>query len=281
MEKKGLNLPQDIIADLASFLETEIQAGRRLAPLDGEAVACFLSIPETPKHAQKPQHHERTASKSASSNTTIQPIVASDTSGSPPKKTLKEVAQAVADCECCERFKARTQSVPGSGKSTQPDILFIGDAPESEDEASGQPFSGKAGELLTNMIRAMGYNRDEVFITHIVKCRTADNRQPTHAEVMACLPWLAQQVRLIQPACIVVLGDAALRGLENNPQLDVNNVHGIWRKFENIPVMPTFHPEYLLRFPTAKRHAWEDLKTVLTHLGRTPPKTAKQKPPKT
>lgn len=257
MEAKGLNVQKEIITCLTSFLEAEIQAGRRLAPLDGEAVARFLAMPESPERTQKPT-----------------PLL-------PQQKTVKEIAQAVAKCQRCDLFKTRTQTVPGSGKSNQPDILFIGDAPEAEDDAGGQPFTGKAGELLTNMITAMGYDRDEVFITPIAKCRPPENRAPTHDEVSTCLTWLNNQIRLIQPACIVVLGDVALRGLENNPRLDVNNVHGIWRKFGTIPVMPTFHPDYLLRFPAAKRQAWDDLKIVLKHLDKTPPNRAKKQPPKT
>ena len=276
-----MNIPKDIITSLASYLETEIQAGRRLVSLDVDAVASFLAIPDSAKRILKPTPHTPLARATDVLHAVQQPITALDKPASPQLKTIKEIAEAVASCECCERFGMRKQAIPGSGKSERPDILFVGDTPEPEDEASGQPFSGQAGELLTKMINAMGYDRDEVFITHIVKCRNPANRQPTHVEVTACPPWLSEQIRLIQPTCIVVLGDVALRGLENNPRLDVNNVHGIWRKFENIPVMPTFHPEHLLRFPAAKKHAWEDLKNVLTRLGRTRPKPITKKSPKT
>lgn len=244
-------------------------------PLDDDTVTGFLAITEHAKQPLIPEPRTQTLDSFAKAAALSQkPLPHPEP---PPIQTLDEIIEAVAQCDKCELHKIRLQTVPGEGRRNQPDILFVGEAPGTEDDASGLPFVGKAGKLLTDMITAMGYNRDEVFITHTVKCRTPENRAPEAAEITACLPWLRNQVRLIKPVCIVALGDAALRGLENNPRLDVNKDHGIWRKFEGIPVMPTFHPNYLLRFPVAKRHAWEDLKTVLKYLGKTPPKPTKKK----
>lgn len=276
-----MNLPKNIIDSLAFFLETEIQAGRRLAPLNDEAVVSFLAIPEHEK--QRVKAAPRTQNTPPPAKLEFLPPTPLPTPEPPPIQTLEEIAEAVASCERCDLHKTRSKSVPGDGRPNRPDILFINEKPENENkkDADGQPIIGEAEQLLTNMISAMGYSRQEIFITSSVKCHAPSNQKPKLGEVKACLPWLRNQIRLIQPACIVTLGDAALRGLENNPRLDVNKEHGIWRKFEGIPVMPTLHLDELIRHKTAKRTAWEDLKIVLKHLGKTPPKPATKKSPKT
>jgi DNA polymerase len=149
--------------------------------------------------------------------------------------------------------------------------MFVGEGPGEDEDARGEPFVGPAGQLLTKMIAAMGYEREQVFIANIVKCRPPKNRVPEPAEIEACTPWLERQIALIRPKCLVALGATAFKGLTGNMKVNITNVRGIWHKHGDIPLMPTFHPAYLLRMPPAKKSAWEDLKKVLEFLGKSPP----------
>ncbi|HRV31355.1 MAG TPA: uracil-DNA glycosylase, partial [Kiritimatiellia bacterium] len=163
----------------------------------------------------------------------------------------------------------RKNTVPGQG-ALNPDIMFVGEGPGADEDAQGLAFVGRAGQLLTKMIAAMGYTREQVFIGNIVKCRPPNNRVPTPEEMAGCIPYLKQQIAIIQPKYIVCLGATAARGLVQETQ-GITKVRGQWREFEGIPVMLTFHPAYLLRDGSKKKYAWDDLKAVLARLGKTPP----------
>ncbi len=182
---------------------------------------------------------------------------------------LGAVAARIADCRRCPLHATRTQTVPGQG-APGPEILFVGEAPGADEDRQGLAFVGRAGQLLTRMIAAMGYSRDAVFIANILKCRPPDNRAPLPEEMETCLPFLREQIALLQPQVIVCLGATAVKGLLGET-IGITKLRGQWRTFDGIDVMPTFHPAYLLRNPSAKREAWEDLKAVLARLGRTPP----------
>ena len=177
---------------------------------------------------------------------------------------LESIARLIGACEACSLSKTRTRVVPGVGRLS-PDVMFIGEGPGADEDRQGLPFVGRAGELLTKMIAAMGYAREEVFIANVVKCRPPDNRKPTPQEMSACMPYLRRQVELVKPKTIVALGATAVQGLFNTTQ-GINSLRGRWMTFQGIPVMPTFHPAYLLRMPVAKRDAWSDLKQVMARL---------------
>lgn len=179
------------------------------------------------------------------------------------------MAKKARACKRCDLHKERKQAVPGQG-SPAPDILFVGEAPGADEDEQGLAFVGAAGQLLTQMITAMGYSRDEVFIANIAKCRPPGNRPPLPEEMAACLPYLKEQIRLLAPKVIVALGATSVKGLLN-PEVTISRLRGQWQSFEGIPLMPTFHPAYLLRNPSAKHDVWADLKAVLTRLGRQPP----------
>lgn len=182
--------------------------------------------------------------------------------------SLEKVAGEVARCTRCVLHKTRTQPVPGQG-NPHPEILFVGEAPGADEDEQGLAFVGAAGQLLTRMIVAMGYTREEVFIANILKCRPPNNRQPLPEEMDCCLPFLKRQIAQLQPKVIVALGAVAVRGLLKLE--GISKLRGRWLEFEGIPLMPTYHPAYLLRNPPAKKEVWEDLQTVLKKLGRTPP----------
>jgi DNA polymerase len=177
---------------------------------------------------------------------------------------LAAIASECAACRLCELVNGRNKVVPGQGNPNRPPIMFIGEAPGADEDAQGLAFVGRAGQLLTKMIAAMGYTRDEVFIANICKCRPPNNRTPTPAEMAACLPFLKRQIAAVRPRFIVALGNTAIQGLLG--ETGILRIHGNWREFEGIPLMPTFHPAYLLRCPPAKRGCWEDLKLVMARL---------------
>jgi DNA polymerase len=185
---------------------------------------------------------------------------------------LAQVTAAITACRKCVLCQERTNVVPGQGNPVSPDILFIGEAPGADEDRQGLAFVGRAGQLLTKMITAMGYTREEVFIANICKCRPPNNRPPTPDEMEACLPYLKEQIRIIRPRTIVAMGNTAILGLLGST--GITRLRGNWVTFEGIPLMPTLHPSYLLRFPTVKRDAWNDLKKVLKQLGRPVPSPA-------
>ena len=185
------------------------------------------------------------------------------------KDTLASITAEIAACQACALAPTRTNTVPGQG-ALRPDIMFIGEGPGADEDEQGLAFVGRAGQLLTKMIEAMGYTREQVFIGNIVKCRPPGNRVPTPEEMEGCIPYLKRQIAVIQPKLIVCLGATAARGLVQET-LPIGKARGQWRQFEGIPVMLTFHPAYLLRDPRQKVPCWADLKAVLARLGKTPP----------
>jgi DNA polymerase len=152
------------------------------------------------------------------------------------------------------------------------EVCFVGEGPGADEDLRGEPFVGAAGKLLDRMIVAMGYRREDVYICNIVKCRPPNNRKPEPFEVSACAPFLANQLALIKPRVLVALGATALLGLIGSTE-GITRARGKWKLYKGTtPLMPTFHPAYLLRNPAAKRDVWEDLQGVMRHLGRPTPR---------
>jgi DNA polymerase len=179
-------------------------------------------------------------------------------------------ANANACVLCADLATCRQNVVFGVG-NTRTELMFVGEAPGADEDREGEPFVGRAGQLLTKMIQAMGYKRSEVYIANILKCRPPNNRPPLPEEMERCLPFLRQQIALIRPKVIVCLGATAVRGLLA-VETSISRMRGNWYSFEGVEVMPTFHPAYLLRNPSAKREVWQDLQAVMARLGRTVPK---------
>lgn len=179
---------------------------------------------------------------------------------------LESIATMISGCTKCSLHQSRNKTVPGQGCQS-PDIMFIGEAPGADEDRQGKAFVGRAGQLLTKMIEAMGYRREQVFIGNILKCRPPGNRKPLPVEMETCMPYLKRQINVLQPKVIITLGGTAAEGL-----FDVNTgitrLRGKWLSFEGIDVMPTYHPAYLLRNPAAKRETWQDLQAALRRLGR-------------
>lgn len=179
---------------------------------------------------------------------------------------LDELAQQVAACTQCPLHAGRTQTVYGAG-SPDADLMFIGEGPGAEEDAQGLPFVGRSGQLLTKMIEAVGLTREKVYIANVVKCRPPSNRTPGPDEAAACWGYLQRQIEIIEPKVIVVLGNAATKALLDT-KVGITKLRGQWREVWGIPVMPTFHPAYLLRQYTVenRRRVWSDLKAAVERL---------------
>ena len=165
----------------------------------------------------------------------------------------------VANCTNCTLSQHRTNTVFGSGNENT-DILFIGEGPGAEEDRQGLPFVGKAGQLLESMIHALGYEREQVYITNIVKCRPPQNRDPTHIEAKSCAPYLRRQIELIEPRVMIALGRVAAQLLLDTEQ-SLSKLRSKIYKYRStdIDLIVTYHPAYLLRKPTEKEKSWEDL----------------------
>ncbi|MDQ3625795.1 MAG: uracil-DNA glycosylase [Verrucomicrobiota bacterium] len=186
---------------------------------------------------------------------------------------LAPVRARVLVCTRCPHLAAsRTQTVFGIG-NPDAEVMFIGEAPGADEDRQGEPFVGKAGQLLTKIIKAMGFNREEVYIANVLKCRpdtpgaASGNRPPSLAEMQTCLPYLAEQIEIVQPKVLVALGATAVEGLlgTRGPMRDLR---GKWHSYQETPLMITYHPSYLLRnqTPTEKRKVWEDMLLVLERI---------------
>jgi uracil-DNA glycosylase family 4 len=184
---------------------------------------------------------------------------------------LAVVRSDLGDCRRCKLAAGRTNLVFGVGDPGA-ELMFVGEGPGADEDLRGEPFVGKAGQLLTRMIEAMGYRREQVYIANVVKCRPPDNRDPEPEEIEACEPFLKAQIEAVRPRVIVALGKFAAHTLLRS-SIPITRLRGQWSEYQGVKLMPTFHPAYLLRSPQEKGKAWEDLKQVLVALGKTlPPK---------
>lgn len=176
------------------------------------------------------------------------------------KISWSQLLDEVYACEKCRLCQTRTNVVPGEGRADAK-LMVIGEGPGRDEDMQGRPFVGRSGELLTRMLRAIGLERDEVYICNVVKCRPPQNRTPEPDEAEACLNYLRAQVALVRPRVIVLLGRTACR-YTLNQEISVTREHGRWYERKGVWFMPTYHPSALLRDPTKKRDAWEDFQKI-------------------
>jgi uracil-DNA glycosylase family 4 len=246
-----------------------------------QATPASSARPFTPS-ASVASRWSKAAMPTASPTPTFNPL--------PPPLPAKEKEAAMAAlrkrvlaCVKCEHLAASRQTVVFGVGDIHAKIMFIGEAPGADEDHQGEPFVGRAGELLTKIIVAMGLSRETVFIANILKCRpdtpgqTAGNRKPRPEEMATCIPWLEEQINIIQPQVMVALGATAVEGLLGKTAAGITRLRGTWQSYRGIPLMPTYHPAYLLRNQaiTEKRKVWEDMMLAMEKAGY--PISAKQR----
>ena len=221
-----------------------------------------------PQPALEVPRHQTTPSSPPSADSLFSEAAPTAPSLAKSSETLEQIWTDIGECTRCGLCEGRTQVVNTHGNRNAR-LMFVGEAPGADEDAQGKPFVGRAGQLLTKMIEAMGMKRENVIIGNVNRCRPPGNRQPTLEEAAICRPFLFREIAAIQPEVIVVMGNTALRNLLEERE-GISRVRGKFRDFRGIKVMPTFHPAYLLRDPSKKRETWEDLKMVRDFLEGTP-----------
>lgn len=182
-------------------------------------------------------------------------------------ENLPALREFIGDCQRCKLAPLRTNLVFGVG-NPDAELMFVGEGPGADEDARGEPFVGRAGQLLTDIIeRGMGLTRNQVYICNVIKCRPPENRNPEADEVASCEPFLFRQIELVQPKVIVGLGTFAVQALLK-VKTPISKLRGKWQEVRGVRMMPTFHPAYLLRNPAEKRLVWADIQDVMKELGR-------------
>jgi len=197
----------------------------------------------------------------------VRPIGESRTTAGEPcrTETLEDIRSDLGDCCRCGLGQTRDRLVFGIGNPAAR-LVLVGEAPGKEEDRRGEPFVGEAGQLLDRILKAMGLDRSEVYICNVLKCRPPQNRDPLPEEIETCEPFLIRQLNAIDPDVIITLGRFAAQSLLRS-KTPISRLRGTWQTYQDIALMPTFHPAYLLRNPAGKREVWEDMKKVMQRLG--------------
>ena len=235
-------------------------------PMEGASE--HLATPSAAALIEEPENMPRTkVTATLNVNSLLESASAKPESGiSDPVEALRVIREDIGDCTRCRLHKqGRKQIVFGVG-NPQADLMFIGEAPGADEDIQGEPFVGRAGQLLTNMIKAMGVRREDVYIANIIKCRPPGNRTPERDECETCSPFLMRQISVVAPKAIVALGAVAAKTLLaiNAP---MSELRGRWYDFRGTKLAVTYHPAFLLRDPRQKKETWKDLQMVMRELG--------------
>ena len=276
----------DVINELADYIEFRRIKGditetidpsviAELAPA-APAAATAPAAPATPATAQRssaaavtPPGSDKRAKQPSNTATTTSPVMTPAAKNLTPEQRVSEMrvlAGRISRCTRCPLRAEQNQTVPGQG-CLNCEIMFIGDLPNQEEGQRGLAFLGDAGELLTRMLKKMGYSRDHVFVTNIMKCRPAVDRIATPEEQQACLPLLKAQIALIRPKTLVALGERSAQLLTGSNN-SIEQLRGSWHEFNGVPLIATHHPAELLQTPAARHETWADMQQVLVRLGR-------------
>jgi DNA polymerase len=230
-----------------------------------EPVAAVSIVEPEPIAIKSPPiiHQSETEMK----KTPAAPIALFESEPATVNETLEDIRRDLGDCKRCKLWSTRTNIVFGEGNPNA-ELMFVGEAPGADEDASGRPFVGRAGQLLTKMIEAIEMKREDVYIANTLKSRPPENRNPEPDETKACIPFVYRQIATIRPKLIVTLGNPATQGLLET-KVGITRIRGTFQEYPRIAgikVLPTYHPAYLLRSPDKKREAWEDLKKVRAFL---------------
>lgn len=259
---------------LRRFLQERADLGDGFWPRVVQSSTTAEELTRPPKaDADPPAPHEAPAQKPPTNPTGVvvnaeEPdLFAADTTSEWDGLTLEEFGDAISGCMKCALGKSRTKFVFGEGDPNA-DLMFIGEAPGEEEDRQGRPFVGRAGQLLTKMIEAMGLTREQVYIANVLKCRPPGNRNPKPEEEAQCRPYLDRQIELIKPKLICLMGLVAAKAVLHTSQ-SLGKMRGAWHEYQGTKVMVTYHPAALLRNPHWKRPTWEDLKALRLELDGT------------
>jgi uracil-DNA glycosylase len=242
------------------------------APVAAEVTRRIPAV-ATPAIAPKPAEPKPTATPVTPSIIETPAPVLPSLSAEAKTAAFAELRQRVMACVKCAHLASSRKNVVFGVGNIDAQLMFVGEAPGADEDAQGEPFVGKAGQLLTKIIQTMGLQRDDVYIANILKCRpdtpgeSSGNRKPTPEEMQMCIPYLHEQIDLIRPKVLVALGGTAVEGLLG-PTVGITKLRGNWRTYRGIPLMPTFHPSYLLHNQNLadKRRVWEDMLQVMEKL---------------
>ena len=246
--------------------------GRLRQQLRIDQLLGLREVPVAPETFSRSPSRSTTLPETHQSSATAAPSACESATRQEQLRRLDE--DEVKGCTKCSLCETRTQTVFGQGNASAR-LVFVGEAPGFEEDRQGLAFVGKAGQLLTRMISAMGLTREEVFICNVLKCRPPGNRDPSSDEIFACSPYLRQQIAILQPEVMVALGAPAAKTLLNTAQ-SIGKLRGRFHEYflsgttgvgPSVPLMPTYHPAYLLRSPNEKRKTWDDLQEVMNRLG--------------
>jgi uracil-DNA glycosylase len=210
------------------------------------------------------QSRTQTTISSPASNLLFCELGVATQSLSPSDESFEQIHADIGNCTRCPLHQERTHVVHTEG-NRKARLMFVGEAPGADEDAQARPFVGRAGQLLTKIIEAIGLKREEVLIGNVNRCRPPGNRPPTSEEAAMCKPFLLREIAIVQPEVIVVLGNTAMRNLLDTRD-GITKLRGRFQDYKGIKVMPTYHPAYLLRDPSKKRETWEDLKKVREYL---------------
>jgi len=263
------NVETEVQANQAGALEpkgTHTQVLTDSSGLHGQGLPTNIT---TAKVVASVSHERRqSASPSLPQDTLFGDIAAPPPIIEKSSESFEQIWSDVGDCTRCPLHQARTNIVHTEG-NRRARLMFVGEAPGADEDAQARPFVGRAGQLLTKIIEAIGLKRDDVLIGNVNRCRPPGNRPPTPEEASMCKPFLLREIAAVQPEVIVVLGNTAMRNLLDIKQ-GITKVRGQFQDYHGVKVMPTFHPAYLLRDPSKKKETWEDLKKVRDYLETTP-----------
>jgi uracil-DNA glycosylase len=235
----------DIVTQVKAHLEYQTALGVGVVTTTGPETAQAVPVPSN--------HPEKVLARAMSASLPS------------PSSGLSAVREELGDCTRCKLHAGRKTIVFGEGDPAA-DLVFVGEGPGQEEDQQGRPFVGAAGQLLTDIIvKGMKLKREDVYICNIVKCRPPNNRNPEPDEIEACEPFLVKQLEAIKPKVIVGLGNVAVKTLLKTRE-GITSLRGSWKTYQRIPLMPTFHPAYLLRTPGDKKLVWDDIKKVLAEL---------------
>ena len=226
------------------------------------AIAAAPAITVQPRPVEPPKHATPTGTEPVTS--LFGDIAPAPATLTPSSETFEQIHIEIGDCARCPLHLERTHVVHTEG-NRKARLMFVGEAPGADEDVQARPFVGRAGQLLTKIIEAIGLKREEVLIGNVNRCRPPGNRAPTTEEAAMCKPYLLREIAVVQPEVIVVLGNTAMKNLLDTRE-GITRLRGRFRDYRGIKVMPTFHPAYLLRDPSKKRETWEDLKQVRDYL---------------